>query len=99
MRYADWRGVMLTYEERLDADLRWALDEGDRYFQKTSLPQQALRRIAQRLDELGIPYALVGAMAMFHHGYRRFTEDVDIIVTQQSLQRIHEKLEGLGYVP
>ncbi len=35
---------------------------------------------------------------MFHHGYRYFTEDVDILVTPESLRQIHEKLEGLGYL-
>ena len=37
-------------------------------------------------------------MALFQHGYRRFTEDVDLIVTPQGLQQIHDALEGLGYV-
>ena len=57
------------------------------------------RRIAKRLDEIGVPYAVVGGMAMFFHGYRRFTEDVDILVTRENLKLIHEKLEGLGYLP
>jgi hypothetical protein len=38
-------------------------------------------------------------MALFFHGVRRFTEDVDILVTREGLQKIHEHLEGLGYVP
>jgi hypothetical protein len=38
-------------------------------------------------------------MAMFLHGYRRFTEDVDILVTKEGLKLIHEKLEGSGYLP
>jgi hypothetical protein len=38
-------------------------------------------------------------MAMFFHGYRRFTDDVDILVTAEGLQRIHGALEGLGYLP
>jgi hypothetical protein len=42
---------------------------------------------------------LVGGMALFFHGYRRFTEDVDILVTRQGLQEVHRQLEGLGYVP
>jgi hypothetical protein len=32
------------------------------------------------------------------HGYRRFTEDVDMIVTREDLQTIHGALEGRGYV-
>jgi hypothetical protein len=38
-------------------------------------------------------------MALFFHGVRRFTEDVDILVTKESLKVIHERLEGLGYLP
>ena len=38
-------------------------------------------------------------MALFRHGLRRFTEDVDILVTKGDLKVIHEKLEGLGYLP
>src|SRR6185295_18167394 len=58
-----------------------------------------LYKITQRLAELRIPYAVVGGMAMFYHGYRRFTEDVDILVTPEGLKEIHAKLEGLGYLP
>jgi hypothetical protein len=37
-------------------------------------------------------------MALFRHGFRRFTEDVDILVTKADLKKIHEELEGLGYL-
>jgi hypothetical protein len=46
-----------------------------------------------------VPYAVAGGMALFQHGYRRFTEDVHILVTADGLRVIHERLEGLGYVP
>jgi hypothetical protein len=48
---------------------------------------------------LGIPYAVAGGLALFAHGFRRFTEDVDLLVTAEGLARIHKELEGLGYVP
>ena len=57
-----------------------------------------MRRIAKRLEEIGVPYAIVGGMALFQHGFRRFTEDVDILVTKESIPLIHEKLEGRGYL-
>lgn len=38
-------------------------------------------------------------MALFRHGYRRFTEDVGLLVTREGLKLIHEKLNGLGYIP
>jgi hypothetical protein len=71
---------MLTYEQRLDRDPRWALDEGGRHFEGRNAVRQALERVCRRLADLQIPYAVVGGMALFHHGYRRFTEDVDLIV-------------------
>src|SRR5947209_13322148 len=90
---------MIAYEERLNRDRRWALLEGSMHFEKDSAVFKSLKRITRRLDELGIPYALVGGMAMFLHGFRRFTEDVDILVTREGLEEIHRQLEGLGYVP
>lgn len=89
----------LPYEKRLDLDLAWALREGSMHFEKDSAVHRTLRKITHRLDELGIPYSLAGAMALFVHGYRRFTEVVDLLVTPAGLQRIHQELEGLGYVP
>jgi hypothetical protein len=74
------------------------MSEGSLFFQDRGAVQQALRRITSRLEEIGVPYAIVGGMALFQHGFRRFTEDVDILVTQESLPRIHEKLDGRGYL-
>lgn len=69
------------------------------HFEEKSAVHVTLRRITQRLSELNIPYAIAGAMALFFHGFRRFTEDVDILVTPEGLQEARRHLEGLGYVP
>src|SRR5262245_11496372 len=90
---------MITYEQKLNRDVRWALQEGSMHFEKESAVHKTLQRFTKRLEELNIPYAVVGGMAMFQHGYRRFTEDVDLLVTKESLQEIHRQLEGLGYLP
>jgi hypothetical protein len=89
---------MIAYETQLNQDFRWALQEGSRHFEEASAVHRTLRRVAKRLDELGVPYAVAGGMALFLHGFRRFTEDVDILVTKDGLRLIHERLEGLGYV-
>jgi hypothetical protein len=89
---------MIAYEKQLDADLAWALKEGSLHFEEKNAVHQTLHRLTKRLNELGIPYAVVGGMAMFAHGYRRFTDDVDLLVTQESMDRIRDELEGLGYV-
>jgi hypothetical protein len=89
---------MRTYEQKLNADLDWALREGSMHFEEKNAVHETLRRITQRLNDLAIPYAVVGGMAMFAHGFRRFTEDVDLLVTRESMNRIMAELEGLGYV-
>jgi hypothetical protein len=88
-----------TYEEHLDADTEWALSEGSRHFDEKSAVHETLREVARRLDSLGISYAVVGGMALFLHGFRRFTEDVDVLVTPDGLKSVHQNLIGLGYVP
>ena len=91
--------VLPVYERLLDRDPRWALSEGSRHFEEKSAVFEALHKITRRLKDLGIPYAIVGGMALFRHGLRRFTEDVAILVTKEGLKLIHDKLVGLGDLP
>jgi hypothetical protein len=87
------------YEDQLNRDPRWALSEGSRHFEENSAVFKALHKITQRLKTLQIPYSVVGGMALFRHGLRRFTEGVDILVTKDDSKRIHAELEGRGYLP
>jgi hypothetical protein len=87
-----------TYEQLLDRNREWALTEGSLFFEGRGAVQETLKRITRRLEELGIPYAVGGGMALFLHGYRRFTEDVDLLVTREGLERIHAELDGRGYL-
>ncbi len=89
---------MQTYEQKLDADFDLALREGSMHFEGSNAVHNTLRRISDRLEELGVDYAIAGGMCLFRHGFRRFTQDVDVIVTREGLARIHEELEGRGYV-
>ena len=73
--------------------------ELERFFMGEDKVHQALHRISEKLQELGIPYAVAGGMALNAHGFRRATVDVDVLVTQEGLVAIHAALEGLGYVP
>ena len=75
------------------------MSEGDRYFHQSNSVFAAMRKVTGRLEALNIPYSVAGGMALFHHGLRRFTEDVDLLVRRDSIQKIHEQLAGLGYVP
>lgn len=90
---------MITYEQQLNGNLDWAFREGSMHFEKASAVHKSMEKIARKLEELQISYAIAGGMALFFHGVRRFTEGVDILVTRDGLRQIHEKLEGLGYDP
>lgn len=104
-RTSDWQAASPTaisipnYEELLLRDKELALDQASLFFEDKGVVKATLRKIASRLNELGIPYAVVGGMALNYHGYQRVTVDVDLLVTRESLQTIHDKLEGLGYLP
>ncbi len=89
----------ITYEQRLNEDRQWAFREGSMHFENESAVHKTLNQVVSRLEELAIPYAVVGGMALFFHGLRRFTEDVDILVTREGLLQLHEALDGLGYLP
>ena len=89
----------MRYEDRYRAGGNAALLEAERFLMGDSAVQQTLVRIAGRLDDLGIPYVIVGGMALVAYGYARTTVDVDLLVTADSLKLIHEKLGGLGYLP
>lgn len=89
---------LLTYEEKLNRDISWALLEGSIHFEERSAVHATMRKLTQALGELGVDYAIAGSMAMFLHGFRRFTEGVDVLVTREGLTRIHNALEGRGYI-
>ena len=73
--------------------------EGLRYFMGEGTLNKTLARLANDLDERGIDYIVIGAVALLAHGYPRFTEDIDLVMTRDGLQKFHEELVGLGYAP
>src|SRR5258706_9158864 len=91
--------VMEAFEVKMRRGGAAAIEHVGRFFMKEDVVTLTMRNVASRLEELGIPYAVVGGMAISAHGHVRATVDVDILVTPEGLERIHRELEGLGYVP
>jgi hypothetical protein len=91
--------VELDYDEIARRGGDAALRQMGRFFMKEGEVYAALKTITAKLNELQIPYAVAGGMALVAHGYERTTVDVDILVTEEGLKRVHAELEGLGYVP
>jgi hypothetical protein len=73
--------------------------EGQRYFMGEGKLNNALERLAHDLRDRGIDYMVIGAIALLAHGYARFTEDIDLVMTAEGLEKFHKELIGLGYVP
>ena len=73
--------------------------EGLRYFMGEGTLNKTLARLTNDLEERGIDYMVIGAVALLAHGYPRFTEDIDLVMTADGLQKFHDELVGLGYVP
>jgi len=76
-----------------------AYEEGLRFFMGKGLLNNAILRIASDLESHGIDYTVIGAIALNQHGYRRFTEDIDLVLTKEGLEKFREDLIGLGYRP
>ena len=73
--------------------------EGQRYFMGDGKLNNALSRLVADLNEHEIDYIVIGAIALMAYGYPRFTEDIDLILTADGLEKFHRELVGLGYVP
>ena len=56
-------------------------------------------RLVVELEEKELDYAIIGGMALVAYGYRRFTEDIDLLMTPEGLQIFRESLLGRGYLP
>jgi hypothetical protein len=73
--------------------------EGLRYFMGEGTVNEALKHLSKDLNDRGIDYMVIGAVALLAHGYQRFTEDIDLVMTPDGLERFHDELIGLGYAP
>lgn len=61
--------------------------------------QDTLRRLIADLEAHQIEYSVIGAVALNQHGYRRFTEDIDLLLTVEGLEKFRSELVGRGYRP
>ena len=89
---------MLVYESKLESSFDFVLSEAGQLYQGQGRLRKTYERLARRLDKLGVSYSLVGGYALILHGVRRFTEDIDLLVSSEGLNRVHKELVGRGYV-
>jgi hypothetical protein len=74
------------------------LREAEEFFLKKAPVQSTLERLARRLDQEGIAYAVIGGMALNVHGYVRVTRAVDVLLGPDGLEAFVRLCVGRGYV-
>ena len=89
---------VIEYESELKRSFDLVLRESEELYQGEGRLKKTYDRFAKCLDDLGVSYSLVGGYALILHGVRRFTEDIDLLVTNEGLTKLHKELIGRGYV-
>jgi len=74
------------------------VEQAKSFFMGQADVQKALEKLAGLLEAGGIPYAIIGAMALNEFGYRRATVDVDVLLTADGLAAFKSAHLGRGYL-
>jgi hypothetical protein len=82
----------------IDARMDAVLARAGAFFMGKSPVHQAAEEIAGRLEAAGIDYAVAGALSLGYHGFERTTEDVDVLITPEGLERFKAEWLGRGYM-
>ncbi len=56
-----------------------------------------LGSLSEHLNAQGVPYAIIGAMALGLYGFPRYTSDIDLMTDSRSWNDISRVMDGLGY--
>lgn len=67
------------------------------FFEGKDEVHKSMRRVVKRLEKAGIPYAIMGGMAVNAHGYRRTTGDVDLLLTAEGLKEFRDRFVPKKY--
>lgn len=61
--------------------------------------EEALARVVQSLNALGIPHMVTGSVASSHHGRPRMTHDVDVVIdpSAEAMGRLVDVLAASGF--
>jgi hypothetical protein len=88
---AGWRSP--DDEARLIGSLNYCW----RFFVGEAEVQKAVSKLVSILDAEGLPYAIIGALALNQYGHKRVTVDVDLVMREEDLQQFKREWLGRGY--
>jgi hypothetical protein len=95
---SEFETEVIAYERQLARSFNFVIREAEQLYQGQGRLKKTYDRLTKRLEALGVTYGLVGGYALIVYGVRRFTEDIDILVSGEGLDRLHKQLIGPGYV-
>jgi len=67
------------------------------FFEGRGREHKTMRRLVRRLERAGIPYAVMGGMAVNAHEHRRTTGDVDVLLTSKGLVEFKQRFAPKNY--
>jgi len=70
----------------------------DLFFMEKSPIHDAMRRLTKTLREMKVPFAIAGAMACNAHGHKQTTDDVNVLIRREDLQRFKTQHIGHGWI-
>jgi hypothetical protein len=89
----------VEFETRMRESFDSTLTEASEFFRGGGDVRKTMRRLAELLSAERIPYAVLGGMALGEHGYVRMTDDVDVLINAEGLERFVAAFVGRGYLP
>jgi hypothetical protein len=89
---------MTTARIDVDARVDALLARAQEYFMGRGSIHDAAAAIGRLLTDMGIDYAIAGAIALGEHGFERLTTDVDLLIRREDLARFKDAWLGRGYV-
>lgn len=73
------------------------LKEIDRFFAGRSREHKTMNRLAEKLEKAGIPYAIIGGMAVQAQGHVQTTDDVDVLLTREGYDTFMRRFVPKSY--
>ena len=70
----------------------------DKFFMELSPIHDTMRRLSAALREIGVPFAIAGAMAANAHGHKHTTADVAVLLHSEGLKAFKARWSGLGWI-
>ncbi len=64
-------------------------EEGNPFTGERYMRRETVKWVFEQLNASGIPYAIIGGLAVAHHATPRLTRDVDILALDEDRKKIH----------